>query len=216
MKTPRDERLDTFLTAQGVAAHEWDLVLCGDGSGGGWSVGGGFAVFLVDKVMPVRDFLTGGYSKTTVNRMELGAYTQALSYHYYGLARGRLDHTPYKVWVFTDSEITAKVGAGIYTKRANIDLWHMVDWFESRGYRINWRHIKRNSTAFHHEADGVAGRVRKAILAEDLKPSELAKLMPYTEDAAQALVLCEGCKTPLQKEITVCPICRQERTPDDV
>ncbi len=208
---PRATRLDTFLRAQRVAHDDWDLILCGDGSGGGWGIGGAYATFLVDKRTLAREVITGGCSRTTVNRMELSAYTEALGFHYHGLLGGTITHPPYNVWIFTDSEITARVGSKIYARKANADLWHTIDWYESRGYRLNWRCIKRNTTDFHVAADGVAGKVRKAIL-EHVPDEAAVKLMPYVEGDEYELPICELCKTPMQKELTQCPICGQERT----
>lgn len=213
-KPPKSSRLDTFLQAQRIAPTQWDLLLFGDGSGGGWGIGGAFAVFLIDKRMPTREVLVGGWSKTTVNRMELGAYTEALSFHYHGLLKGVLTDPPYNVWAFTDSELTAKCGSRQYIRKANADLWNTIDWYETRGYRIYWRHLPRNTTDFHVKADEVAGKVRKALLAH--VPEDIHGLMPYVEPEVDecALGVCVRCKTPMQRALQLCPICGQERNPN--
>lgn len=211
-KHPHSSRLDTFLQAQRIAPNQWDLLLFGDGSGGGWNVGGAFTVFLVDKRLPTREVLVGGWSKTTVNRMELGAYTEALSFHYHGLLGGVITTPPYNVWAFTDSELTAKCGSRIYTRKANADLWNTVDWYETRGYRINWRQLPRNTTDFHVAADAAAGKARKALLEH--VPTDVYGIMPYVESDEQALGVCALCKTPMNKDQAICPICGQERNTD--
>ena len=210
-KPPRSSRLDTFLQAQRIVPSEWDLLLFGDGSGGGWAIGGAFVVFMVDKRLPTREVLVGGWSKTTVNRMELGAYTEALSFHYHNLLKGVITDPPYNVWAFTDSELTAKCGSGQYVRKANADLWNTVDWYETRGYRIHWRHLKRNTTDFHASADAAAGKIRRALLEH--VPDDVYGLMPYVEPEPEdaAVGVCEQCKTPMQKELTHCPICGHER-----
>lgn len=204
-KPPLSSRLDTFLQAQRIAPEQWDLLLFGDGSGGGWDIGGAFAVFLVDKRLPARDVLVGGWSKTTVNRMELGAYTEALSLHYHCLLKSTITEPPYNVWAFTDSELTARCGNRLYTRKANADLWNTIDWYETRGYRINWRHLPRNTTGFHVVADEVAGKARKALLEH--VPTDIYGIMPYVENDEQALSVCNLCKTPMNKDQDVCPIC---------
>lgn len=219
-KNPPLSRLDTLLSAHGLTPQDWDLVLCGDGSGSGWKTGGAYAVFLVDQCMPARDFLTGGCSHTTVNRMELSAYTEALAYHYHGLLEGSLKKIPYNVWIFTDSEITAKVGEGVYARKANADLWHTIDWYESRGYRLNWRNIPRNSTDFHVEADDIAGEMRAGIIkcahtnSDGDTRTDILDLMPYDHGQLSTLITCSRCRTPMQGILTTCPICGEERTVD--
>lgn len=204
-------RLETFLQAQQITPDQWDLLLFGDGSGLGWDVGGGYVVFLVDSRIPQREMLLGGRSKSTVNRMELSAYTEALSYHYYGLLDGVIAKPPYNVWIFTDSELTARVANKQYVRKSNADLWNLVDWYETRGYRLHWRHIERNTTPFHVKADELAGKVRKAILDFAIPSDKLYEIMPYTEpDATTAeIMVCSKCNTPVLAASTVCPICGQ-------
>ena len=201
--------LTEFLRAQKIERDQWDLLFFGDGSGLSWRMGGGFAVILVDGRKQLRAHLIAACTFTTVNRMELGAYTEALSYHYHHVLGQQLTDPPYKVWIFSDSELTVHAGSGTYRRKANGDLWQAVDWFETRGYRCHWRWVPRNSTPFHELADDLAGRARRAV--NDLRVSEerLFELMPYSDpnDGEHVeLVQCQ-CGTPLLPGSAECPIC---------
>jgi len=199
-----------FLKQQGIPS-DWDLLLFGDGSGLKWDMGGGFASFLIDRARGLREHIIGAISKSTVNRMELSAYVHALAYHYHDILEGQITNPPFKVWIFSDSEFTVKTGQGHNRVKANGDLWSLVDWFETRGYRLNWRWVERNSTPLGEMADWLAGQARHAVNDLMLTSEELYDLMPAIPAVMNvALVICEKCKTPrLPSE--ACPVCRGER-----
>jgi ribonuclease HI len=201
--------LTEFLQAQKIARDQWDLLFFGDGSGLSWKMGGGFAVFLVDGRKQLRSNLIAARTLATVNRMELGAYTEALSYHYEHVLERKLTDPPYKVWIFSDSEFTVRAGSGEYVRKANGDLWQAIDWFETRGYRCQWRWVPRNSTPFHELADELAGRARTAINALRVSHERLFELMPYADPTVGEhveLINCQ-CGTPLLPGSAECPIC---------
>lgn len=176
-----------------------------------WEIGGGFATFIVDRHLTLRKHLIGGRTMTTVNRMELSAYTEALSYHYEGVVERKLPHVPYNVVVITDSELTARVGSGVYGRKANGDLWQVVDWFETRGYRIRWVWVPRNSTPYHELADYLAGAARKVLLDLRIADADLYRVAPQRADddatEGDSLVTCGECGTPAAAGTAACPIC---------
>jgi ribonuclease HI len=201
--------LPAFLKQQGVPS-DWNLLLFGDGSGLKWEIGGGFAVFLIDKARGLREHVVGAISKSTVNRMELSAYVHGLAYHYHDVLKGKITEPPYNVWIFSDSEFTVKTGQGKNRIKANADLWSVINWFETRGYRLNWRWNERNSTPLGTMADWLAGNARRAVKALELESNELYELMPVIPSVATTdLVVCEKCNTPrLPSE--ACPVCGEE------
>lgn len=200
--------LEDFLSRHGLVHGQWDLLLFGDGSGLGWEKGGGFASVLFDSRLGIRSHVVGAQTLTTVNRMELSAYVQSLAYHFECLLEGVVRDPPYRVFVFTDSELTAKGGRKDIVVRKNLDLWQCINWYEIQGYRISWRWVPRNSTPYHELADYLAGTARFAINAVNTDGSNLHSLMPYSvrfsEDAE--LSECPTCKTPLVAGAD-CPIC---------
>ena len=99
---PTPKPLTEILDGCKVQYDEHDLFLFGDGSGLSWEIGGGFATFIVDRNKQLRKHLIGARTLTTVNRMELSAYTEALSYHYECVMSGRIASPPYKTVVITD------------------------------------------------------------------------------------------------------------------
>ena len=211
--------LSQFLRDQELHPGQWDLLLFGDGSGQQWSSGGGFCAFLVDTRRQLRAHIVGARSHTTVNRMELGAYVEALSFHYNYLLENRLERPPYRVWIFSDSEYVVKCGSRVYERKANRDLWVSLDWYETRGYQLRWRWIPRNSTPLHAMADRLAGRARLALKEIPLTDGELYALMPATNYAADELKdititldECPSCGTPMGKREETCPQCGSCRT----
>jgi ribonuclease HI len=201
--------LEDFLSKHGLVHGQWDLLLFGDGSGLSWDMGGGFAAILFDGRKGIRSHLIGAQSLTTVNRMELGAYTQALAYHHECILSGALTDPPYRTFIFTDSEFTAKAGRKQVEVRKNLDLWQLMNWYELQGYRFNWRWVPRNSTPYHELADYLAGTARYAINSVNIEGDKLHSMMPYSVQFAEEAELheCPTCKTPLAGEDSACPIC---------
>ena len=190
----------------GVTYDDWDLLLFGDGSGMTWEIGGGFASFLIDRATQIRKHLIGARTLSTVNRMELSAYTEALSYHFEAIMKRKVP-APYRTLVITDSELTARVGNRVYSRKANGDLWQAIDWFTTRGYRITWQWVNRNSTPFHEMADYLAGAARRGVMELKLADNEPYDLLPYTVPEASEpddLVVCAKCLTPLAPGSTEC------------
>ena len=206
--------LHKFLKDQAID-NQWDLLLFGDGSGSQWKGTGGCCTFLIDGRMMIRRCLISAQSRATVNRMELRAYTDALGMHYYELLDGKLKDPPYNVWIFSDSEYTVKCGSREYGRKVNLDQWVVIDWFETRGYRIRWRWLPRNSNPLHTMADDLAGKSKDVI--KSLVPSEetlyqlLPAIKPKEEEWDLDLVECEICYAPMLPTETKCPQCGRDR-----
>jgi len=205
--------LSEFLKQQEIPS-DWDLLLFGDGSGLKWEMGGGFAAFIIDRARGLREHIVGALTRTTMNRMELGAYVHALAYHYHDILAGKIAEPPYNVWIFSDSKFTVTTGQGRNRAKANADLWSMINWFETRGYRLHWRWVARNSNPLGAMADQLAGKARRDINALQLSSEELYDLMPAIPPAvATNLVICKKCKTPrLPSE--ACPVCGEDTCPN--
>jgi ribonuclease HI len=213
---PEPQQLVDVLESRGIKYDEYDLFLFGDGSGLTWEIGGGFATFIVDRNKQLRKHMIGARTLSTVNRMELSAYTEALSYHYECVMDRKIQKPPYKVVVLTDSELTERVGNGVYSRKANGDLWQVIDWFTTRGYRIRWVWVPRNSTPYHELADYLAGAARRALIELRLGDEELYRCLPVGSGAIPAgdgdpvgsdRPVCRDCGTPLSGGATACDIC---------
>lgn len=206
------QSLETFLSQRGLAHGQWDLLIFGDGSGTGRDSGGGFASVLFDSRLGIRSHLVGAQTMTTINRMELSAYSQALAYHFEGLLNGVVRDPPYRVFIFTDSEATAKAGNKLWAIKKNLDMWQSINWFEIQGYRIRWHWVPRNSTPYNELSDHLAGSARAAINVVGDIDADLHALMPYTVRQSEHVVLveCPTCKTPLAAG-TECPICGSQK-----
>lgn len=151
--------------------------------------------------------------------MELSAYTEALSLHYYETMGGAIEQPPYRTWIFTDSEYTSKAGAGECVRRANRDLWAIVDWYEAAGYQLSWRWVPRNSTPFHERADFLAGQARKAVGPLAMSDEELYDMLPAGSMPRQvadvALAQCPSCQTPMLAHEPECPTCGHQMIEED-
>lgn len=209
--------LEEFLVKHGLVHGQWDLLLFGDGSGLNWDIGGGFASILVDGRKGIRSHVVGAQSLATVNRMELSAYTQVLGYHREFILDGAVTDPPYRTFIFTDSEFTAKAGSGRVSVRKNLDLWHLMSWYESQGYRFTWRWVPRNSTPFHELCDYLAGTARHVINSMNTRGELLHAIMPYSAAASNEsgdLDECPNCHTPIDCGASECPICGPIRKDD--
>lgn len=208
--TPID--LPQFLKAQEIRPQQWDLLVFGDGSGGAWPGAGGFCAFMVDARRQLRAQIIGGHSNSTVNRMELGAYVEALNLHYNHILSGEIDNPPYRVWIFSDSEYVVKSGNREQGRKANRDLWVVMEWYETRGYRFKWRWVPRNSTPLNAMSDRLAGRARVSAKEFALTNDELYTLMPAVaapdvKPVQVNISLCAKCQAPLAITEKVCPQC---------
>ena len=201
--------LEDFLLKHGIVHGQWDLILFGDGSGLNWDIGGGYAAVLIDGRKGIRSHVVGAQTLATVNRMELSAYTSILGYHHEFILDGKVTDPPYRTFIFTDSEFTAKAGRREVALRKNLDLWQLIHWFELRGYRFTWRWVPRNSTPFHELCDYLAGTARHVINELNTDGPKLHALMPYTATIVDSneLSVCPVCKTPLSSVDADCPIC---------
>jgi len=207
--TIQPKPLEDFLSKHGLVHGQWDLLLFGDGSGLSWDLSGGCAAILVDGRKGIRSHLVGAQSLTTVNRMELSAYVNALGYHFEFIMDGKIMEPPYRTFIFTDSEFTMKAGRGMCRIKKNRDLWQTVTWFELQGYRIQWRWVPRNSTPYNELADYMAGTANHAMKKSNISGDILHKLMPYSGQLVDDVELsfCPTCETPLEAPGADCPIC---------
>ena len=139
---------------------EHDLILAGDGSGTTHGKPCGWFVSSYDCVDDCVFFHSGARSDGTSNVAELLPYIQALeSYHARKAARKALT----RVLIISDSELTVGHGSRQYSRNTNLALWSSMDWFESNGYRLTWRHTPRNKFLPTTLADLMARSLRQSI-----------------------------------------------------
>jgi len=211
-QTSEPMNLTEFLRKQGLVGGQWDLLMFGDGSGKSWKEGGGFCTFLVDGRRGERAHIIGARNATTVNRMELSAYVEALSYHYFEVLRGKITQPPYRVWAFSDSEYTVKSGNRDQARSANLDLWTLTEWYEQRGYRLRWRWLPRNSNPLHETADRLCGEANRKISELVLSDEQLYRLLPDISTPTQVgatveLITCAECGLPMMPTEHKCAQC---------
>jgi len=160
--------------AHRLVLPDFDLLLVGDGSGTVYHRPAGWACVAYDRLKRLAVLHTGAVSGGTNNLAELFPYVQALWHHQQN--HDQAVSAPVRVQIVSDSELTVRCGNGRYERRANGSLWAAVDWFEQNGYRLGWRHVRRNSNVWHVLMDRLAGRSRR--LLEEALPAMILELTP--------------------------------------
>lgn len=144
--------------ARELCLADFDLLLVGDGSGTVYHQPAGWACTAYDRRKGKAVLHAGAASCGTNNFAELVPYIQALWHHHQD--HGQEPATPVRVVIVSDSELTVRCGGGQYSRNANGCLWAAVDWFAANGYRLSWRHVRRNTNPWNAWADQLAGRAR--------------------------------------------------------
>jgi ribonuclease HI len=160
---PAEQVAHLEALAEELALPAFDLLLLGDGSGTVYDEPAGWACAAYDRVKAQVTLHAGAVSCGTNNFAELAPYVQALWHHHQD--HGQDPPASVRVIIVSDSELTVRCGNRRYTRKANGCLWAAVEWFEARGYRLAWRHLRRNSTGWHAWVDRVAGRARRLMAA---------------------------------------------------
>jgi ribonuclease HI len=155
---PADAVLSLEQLIRDLGRPVCDLLLVGDGSGSVYSLPAGWACTAYDRRKRRAVLHAGAVSGGTNNFAELAPYLQALWYHHQ--EHGQKPNTPVRVVIVSDSELTVRCGNRQYGRNCNLCLWAGIDWFEQNGYRLTWRHVRRNTNAWNAWADAVAGQLR--------------------------------------------------------
>jgi ribonuclease HI len=136
-------------------------VIFGDGSGSGWNMACGWAALLIDREPERVSLWTGAMNPGTVNVAEIMAYVGPLNYlvgSSYGTAVFRDVH------IFTDSEYVAQIGSGDkHELRKNVPLWSAIRSAASRGFKLHWRWIPRETYRYNMIADRASRAARLAV-----------------------------------------------------
>lgn len=137
------------------AVADADLVLVGDGSGTKMDTPGGFSVVMYMPKIHDALLLTGSLSHCSNNIAELTPYIFALN-----LYQGKTSKKDSKVRLFSDSEITVRMGNGQYKPSKHVGLWQSIFWFREFGYDMRWKYLPRNSNPVLREMDRVSRAMR--------------------------------------------------------
>ena len=132
----------------------YDYVAVADGSG--TTLGqpcGSFLTFLKkDSQEPV--WLMTTASSGTNNYAELYPFLNFL----WWLESCKVERA--KLLFVSDSEVTVRCAMGLYSRKANLGLWAMYDFYAKR-FEIVWKHVLRNSNPINEECDERAKCARK-------------------------------------------------------
>lgn len=145
-----------------LALPDFDVLLIGDGSGTVASKASAWTCWRYLKASGSLTLHHGTNSFGSNNFAELLPYVSVLWLDMYERQAAGL-RTPRTVVIVTDSELTAKQGTGEYSRNTNGILWAGIDYAQSAGYNIIWKHVKRNSNPFNTVCDQNAGKLRKEI-----------------------------------------------------
>ncbi len=166
------DHLTNLVVQLGYSVQDWDLILIGDGSGTTAEKPCGWSVTVFDVASASIKVLSGGVSHGTNNYGELAPYLHALWLFEH---RRIQDSKAPSVLIVSDSEVTVRCGKREYSRRANAGLWASVEWYEKNGYRLEWKHVLRNTNRFSECADANAGRTRKLFISLGERNANAAK-----------------------------------------
>jgi hypothetical protein len=155
--------------------REWDLVMVGDGSGGSWNIGCGWAVVVVDRVSNLRKLLFAAFNSGTIGIGELMPYWHGLMW-FESLIGGKRRHAKgglLQAHVISDNETVVRQGNGEIERKTNAALWASIECMCRRGYFIKWHWAGRDTTALNSYVDDVSREVR--MLVQDFRPTILTE-----------------------------------------
>jgi ribonuclease HI len=154
----------------GIHDHDWDVVIVGDGSGGGWDLGCGWAAVLIDHYTNLRKQVHGSWSCGTSYIGELMAYLHAMVWYSSGVGHQRIQDMrsrgmvrPVKVHIITDSEILVNQGNGGAHRKAARELWASMDAYITGGYQFHWHWCPRDTVGLNMLTDHLSRESRQAI-----------------------------------------------------
>ncbi len=172
MNVERQTITDISQLSQALAKIKitaWDVLLVGDGSGGGWELGGGWGCTLIEASTSKRITFYGGMSLSTINIAELMPYLHALSWYESNRQKRIAAGTLCRVAIVTDHEAIAKIGTALNRGMANLDsianasYWAALRSFERRGFALKYTWIPRASLALNCLADAYAKECFRAM-----------------------------------------------------
>jgi ribonuclease HI len=143
-----------------LSLPSFDILLIGDGSGTVVDTPCGYACFGYEFTSKEVNIFYGGTSNGTNNFAELIPYINALWYYNYK------NNEPSNVLIVSDSELTVRHGNRQYSRNSNKILWASLNYLESIGYNIVYKHVARNSNPVNKECDRIAGEIRKMLLTQ--------------------------------------------------
>ena len=150
--------------------RDWDAIIIGDGSGGGWNLGAGWAAGLIDRYSNARKLFFGGMNTGTVTLGEIFPYLHAMIW-YAGkdgpgkarraaaAARGR----GVEIHVVTDSQVVVTQGSSPGSRKAHRELWAAMDAYAHSGYNIRYHHVGRDIADMNILMDEISRCARVAM-----------------------------------------------------
>lgn len=141
-----------------LSIQEYEVLLVSDGSGTVATRASAWCCVRHQKSDNLIDIHYGSANLGTNNFAELVPIVNTLwldSYEKHKLPR--------KIVVVSDSELTVKCGNREYARNFNLMFWKSLDYLESIGYTIHWKHVPRNSNPLNSLCDKMAGSLRREI-----------------------------------------------------
>jgi hypothetical protein len=174
--------LDDMFRELRMPSNGWDLILIGDGSGSKWDNPGGWACSMIMKSRETKEVhyftpLVGAVSRGSINWLEAVPYWHCLRHHYYHMdgkelcADGGVD-----VFIVSDSEWVVKTMSGRQSARTHDDMVMLFQYYRQHGYRMQWRHVKRDVIKMNKIVDMLAVNAREYI--SDMEYPSVSKEFP--------------------------------------
>lgn len=159
----------------------WDVIIVGDGSGGEWNLGAGWASVLVDHYSASRKLFTGGLHPGTVSLGEIFPYLHAMLWYagkdgpgktrkHAVAAQGR----NVEVHIVTDSQYVATAGSNPGSRKAHRELWAAMDAFSHSGYNLRYHFVEREAVDLNCLVDELSRQARQSL--KEIWPQSIKEL----------------------------------------
>ena len=158
----------SVLAAVGANAAQTDVLIIGDGSGSGWSMGGGWAAVVVDIARNRRKLLTGAQNAATSVTMEIEPYFKALYWYHHTTGKGLRMHLgrPPRVAVVCDNELVVRQGNGQVRAKALDPYWAAIECVKRQaGIVCHWYWARRDTVGLNILCDHLSRHSRVAHAA---------------------------------------------------
>ena len=172
--TRRQLELEGLQTLQKLLDHlqlkTWDTLIIGDGSGGGWDIGAGWAGVLIDYYSRAAKCFFGAMNTGTVTVGEIMPYLHAMAWYTAKDNPGRRRRKEVtalgrkmQIHVVTDSEVVANAGNIPERRHSHAELWAAFDAYAALGYQFTFHHVPRGVVNLNILVDEISRQARVAM-----------------------------------------------------
>lgn len=145
-----------------------DLLVVGGAAGASWEGPAGWSAFVIVPRTNERKMLVGAQADTRLERADLLGIAAAIQWYHDRYVVAEQAPAP-RVLCCTDSR--QAVQAGTRQAPRSVEEWLYIEWFEHRGYRIDWLWASRDQhPQVYQEAERARHLFASAFAAPESAP----------------------------------------------